>query len=75
MGQRAAGNAERVREGQRVGIARAGLGAERRLVHQRAKREVREEKSPRLLPHQLRGLAPQHAPGAWSGSRIDVMRR
>ena len=36
-----------------------GQGAERGLVHQRADREVREEKAPRFLSHELRGLAPQ----------------
>jgi hypothetical protein len=33
-------------------------------VHEAADGEVRQHQAVELLPHQLRGLAPQHDPGA-----------
>ena len=59
MGQRPAGDTKRVREGQRVGIARPRQGAQRGLVHQGADRKMREEKAPGFLPHELGRLAPE----------------
>ena len=61
MGQRAAGDAERVREGQRIGIARSRERPQRRLVHEGANRKVGEQKPPGFLPHELRRLAAEHA--------------
>ena len=64
MGQRPTGHAQRMGERQGVGIARLRAGAEGGLVHQRPQREMRQENPPRLLPDQLRRLAPQHFLGA-----------
>ena len=61
MRQRAAGDVQRVRERQRVGIAGARQGAERGLVHQRAERKVCEEKPPHFLPHEVRRFAAEDA--------------
>src|SRR3954463_11550070 len=40
------------------------VGPQRRLVHQPAHGEVRQQQAPELLPHQLGGLAAQHHPRA-----------
>ena len=64
MRERPAGDAEGVREGQRIGIARAGERAECGLVHQGANGEMREQKAPRFLADQLGGFAAEHAVGA-----------
>ena len=59
MGERAADDAERVREGHRVGIACLGEGAEGCLVHQRTQGKVGEQKAPGFLEDQVGRLAAQ----------------
>ncbi len=61
MGQRPPRHPERMRERQGIRIPRPRQRAQRGLVRERAEREVREQEPPRLLPHQVRLLAPQHA--------------
>ena len=64
MRQGAAGDAERMREGQRVGNPRARERAQGRLVHQSAQCERGEQEAPGFLTHKVRGLAVEHALGA-----------
>lgn len=61
MWQGAAGDAERMRKREGVGIPRARECAERGLMHERADREVREQKAAGFLPHQLGRLAAEDA--------------
>ncbi len=61
MGERAAGDRQRVSERERVGIAGPRHRAQRGLVHQGTERKVSEEKPPRFLPHQLGRLAAEDA--------------
>ncbi|CAN5872492.1 hypothetical protein BH23GEM5_BH23GEM5_17970 [soil metagenome] len=53
-------DAHRVGEGHRIGIARSGQRAQRRLVHQPPDREVGQQQTPRLLTDELGRLAAQH---------------
>ena len=61
MRERAAGDLHRVRERQRVRIARPRERAERGLMHQRAECKVREEQAPHFLAHEVGGLAAEDA--------------
>ena len=51
MRQRATGDPNGMRERERVWVPRVRPRTQRRLVHQRAKGKVREEKAPRFLAH------------------------